>query len=88
MACNNWEKLAKAQKDYPKPKFAVSFVDKSLKKTPKNPFLLVRNPDTFEGASPANLWPGLESGSVTSTKPRAKDSGIPVAASMEATWLD
>jgi N-terminal acetyltransferase B complex non-catalytic subunit len=43
MACNNWDKLSKAQRDYPKPKFAVSFVDKSLKKSPKNPFLLVWN---------------------------------------------
>jgi N-terminal acetyltransferase B complex non-catalytic subunit len=42
MACNNWDKLAKAQRDYPNPKFANSFVDKSIKKTPKNPFLLVR----------------------------------------------
>jgi N-terminal acetyltransferase B complex non-catalytic subunit len=41
MACNNWDKLSKAQRDYPKPKFAISFVDKSLKKNPKNPFLLV-----------------------------------------------
>ncbi|CAN9370096.1 unnamed protein product [Alternaria alternata] len=40
MACNSWEKLCKAQRDYPKPKFADSFVQKSLKKTPKNPFLL------------------------------------------------
>ncbi|KAI4618609.1 hypothetical protein J4E80_005211 [Alternaria sp. BMP 0032] len=40
MACNSWEKLCKAQRDYPKAKFADSFVQKSLKKTPKNPFLL------------------------------------------------
>ncbi|KAG9196320.1 hypothetical protein G6011_01441 [Alternaria panax] len=42
MACNSWEKLCKAQRDYLKPKFADSFVQKSLKKTPKNPFLLAR----------------------------------------------
>ncbi|KAL6706881.1 hypothetical protein ACN47E_005024 [Coniothyrium glycines] len=40
MAFNNWEKLAKAQRDYPKPKFAVAVVDKALKKNPANPFLL------------------------------------------------
>ncbi|KAL1793372.1 hypothetical protein ACET3X_008354 [Alternaria dauci] len=40
MACNSWEKLCKAQRDYPKPKFADAFVQKSLKKTPQNPFLL------------------------------------------------
>lgn len=41
MACNSWDKLCKAQRDYPKAKFADSFVQKSLKKSPKNPFLLV-----------------------------------------------
>ncbi len=41
MAFNSWDKLAKAQNDYPKPKFAVAVVDKALKKSPKNPFLLV-----------------------------------------------
>jgi N-terminal acetyltransferase B complex non-catalytic subunit len=41
MACNSWDKLRKAQRDYPKAKFADSFVQKSLKKNPKNPFLLV-----------------------------------------------
>ena len=42
MAFNNWDKLSKAQRDYPKPKFAVAVVDKALKKNPKNPFLCVR----------------------------------------------
>jgi N-terminal acetyltransferase B complex non-catalytic subunit len=51
MACNNWDKLTKAQRDYPKPKFAVSFVDKALKKNPKNPFLLVQHPDTATAVS-------------------------------------
>jgi hypothetical protein len=41
MAYNNWDKLSKAQRDYPKPKFAVGVVDKALKKNPKNPFLTV-----------------------------------------------
>ncbi|CAO2648943.1 Nn.00g098920.m01.CDS01 [Neocucurbitaria sp. VM-36] len=39
MAFNNWDKLSKAQRDYPKPKFAVAVVDKALKKNLKNPFL-------------------------------------------------
>jgi hypothetical protein len=41
MAFNSWDKLAKAQRDYPKPKLAMPFVDKSLKKQPNNPYLLV-----------------------------------------------
>jgi hypothetical protein len=41
MAFNNWDKLSKAQRDYPKPKFAVAVVEKALKKTPDNPYLLV-----------------------------------------------
>ncbi|KAI8935899.1 hypothetical protein NX059_007411 [Plenodomus lindquistii] len=40
MAFNNWDKLEKAQRDFPKPKYANSVVDKALKKQPKNPFLL------------------------------------------------
>ncbi|KAE8847095.1 hypothetical protein PTNB73_03242 [Pyrenophora teres f. teres] len=41
MAFNNWDKLRKAQRDYPKPnKIAEVFVRKALKKSPKNPFLL------------------------------------------------
>ncbi|RMZ73963.1 cytoskeleton organization [Pyrenophora seminiperda CCB06] len=41
MAFNNWDKLRKAQRDYPKAnKVADSFVQKALKKSPKNPFLL------------------------------------------------
>lgn len=43
MAFNNWDKLSKAQRDYPKPKFAVGVVEKALKKNPKNPFLLVNS---------------------------------------------
>ncbi|KAF1836577.1 hypothetical protein BDW02DRAFT_566843 [Decorospora gaudefroyi] len=39
MACNNWEKLCKTQRDYPKLKFAISFVDKATKKKNNNPFL-------------------------------------------------
>ncbi|EUC41961.1 hypothetical protein COCMIDRAFT_104795 [Bipolaris oryzae ATCC 44560] len=45
MACNSWDKLCKAQRDYPKAKFADSFVQKSLKKSPKNPFLLAWKAD-------------------------------------------
>jgi hypothetical protein len=41
MAFNSWDKLAKAQRDYPKPKFAAQVVDKALKKQPNNPYLLV-----------------------------------------------
>jgi hypothetical protein len=41
MAFNSWDKLAKAQRDYPKLKFAALFVDKNLKKQPNNPYLLV-----------------------------------------------
>jgi hypothetical protein len=42
MAFNNWDKLEKAQRDYPKAKFAVGVVDKALKKQANNPYLLVR----------------------------------------------
>lgn len=45
MACNSWDKLCKVQRDYPKAKFADSFVQKSLKKSPKNPFLLAWKAD-------------------------------------------
>lgn len=41
MAYNSWDKLAKAQRDYPKPKFANQVVDKALKKQSNNPYLLV-----------------------------------------------
>ncbi|KAF2854675.1 hypothetical protein T440DRAFT_551750 [Plenodomus tracheiphilus IPT5] len=40
MAYNSWDKLSKAQRDFPKPKFAHSVVTKALKKQPHNPFLL------------------------------------------------
>ncbi|KAF2832109.1 hypothetical protein CC86DRAFT_312914 [Ophiobolus disseminans] len=36
----NWDKLTKAQREYSKPKFATSVVDKALKKQPNNPYLL------------------------------------------------
>ncbi|KAJ4984456.1 methionyl-tRNA synthetase [Stagonosporopsis vannaccii] len=35
----NWDKLSKAQRDYPKPRFALSYIDKLLKKNPGNPYL-------------------------------------------------
>jgi hypothetical protein len=38
---NSWDKLTKAQHDYPKPKSASVPIDKGLKKQPKNPYLLV-----------------------------------------------
>jgi hypothetical protein len=41
MAFNSWDKLEKAQRDYPKTKFAVVAVDKALKRQPNNPYLLV-----------------------------------------------
>lgn len=41
MAYNSWDKLAKAQRDYPRPKFANQVVDKALKKQSNNPYLLV-----------------------------------------------
>lgn len=37
----NWDKLCKAQRDYPKPKFALDAVGKLLKKKPTDPYLLV-----------------------------------------------
>ena len=40
----NWDKLSKAQRDYPKPKFALSYIDKLLKKNPGNPYLTVSHP--------------------------------------------
>ncbi|KAH8731426.1 hypothetical protein GQ44DRAFT_735904 [Phaeosphaeriaceae sp. PMI808] len=40
MAFNNWDKLSKAQRDYPKSKYAIAVVDKALKKQPSNPFLM------------------------------------------------
>lgn len=43
MAFNNWDKLAKAQRDYPKLKAAVPFVEKQLKRNASNPYLLVSN---------------------------------------------
>ncbi|KAF1943638.1 hypothetical protein EJ02DRAFT_399997 [Clathrospora elynae] len=45
MAYNNWDKLSRAQRDNPKPKFAVGVADKALKKNPKNPFLLAWKAD-------------------------------------------
>ncbi|KAJ8107724.1 hypothetical protein OPT61_g8672 [Boeremia exigua] len=35
----NWDRLSKAQREYPKPKFALSYIDKLLKKNPGNPYL-------------------------------------------------
>lgn len=37
----DWDKLSKAQRDYPKPKLALSYIDKLLKKNPGNPYLTV-----------------------------------------------
>jgi N-terminal acetyltransferase B complex non-catalytic subunit len=37
----NWDKLSKARREYPKPKFALSYIDKLLKKSPGNPYLTV-----------------------------------------------
>ena len=37
----NWDKLTKAQRDYPKPKFALDAVGRLLKKRPADPYLLV-----------------------------------------------
>lgn len=37
----NWEKFCKAQRDYPKPKFALDAVGKLLKKRPSDPYILV-----------------------------------------------
>ena len=37
----NWDKLCKAQRDYPKPKFALDAIGKHLKKRPKDPYVLV-----------------------------------------------
>lgn len=45
MAFNSWDKLTKAQRDYPKPKFAVAVVEKALKKNKANPFLLAWRAD-------------------------------------------
>ncbi|KAH4609099.1 hypothetical protein HBH82_069530 [Parastagonospora nodorum] len=45
MAYNSWDKLAKAQRDYPKPKFANQVVDKALKKQSNNPYLLTWKAD-------------------------------------------
>jgi len=60
MAFNNWDKLRKAQRDYPKPnKVAESFVRKALKKSPQNPFLLVRRVRTLLSAR-ANLYEAWE----------------------------
>lgn len=39
----NWDKLSRAQRDYPKPKFALPYIDKLLKKNPGNPYLTVRD---------------------------------------------
>jgi hypothetical protein len=41
MSINTWDKLAKAQRDYPKPRYASAVVDKASKKDPKNPYLIV-----------------------------------------------
>jgi hypothetical protein len=41
MAFNSWDKLAKAQRDYPNPKYAGAVADKATKKDPKNPYLMV-----------------------------------------------
>ncbi|KAL5121989.1 methionyl-tRNA synthetase [Pleosporales sp. CAS-2024a] len=45
MSFNSWDKLVKAQRDYPKPRFAMQVVDKALKKQPKNPYLLAWKAD-------------------------------------------
>ncbi|KAJ4300904.1 hypothetical protein N0V90_002992 [Kalmusia sp. IMI 367209] len=36
----NWDKLCKAQRDYPKPKFALDAIGKLLKKRPNDPYVL------------------------------------------------
>jgi disulfide oxidoreductase YuzD len=41
MAIDTLEKLEKTKRDYPNQKFAVQFVDKALKKSPRNAYLLV-----------------------------------------------
>ncbi|KAF1929644.1 uncharacterized protein M421DRAFT_125836 [Didymella exigua CBS 183.55] len=40
-----WDKLSKARREYPKPKFALSYVDKLLKKSPGNPYLITWRAD-------------------------------------------
>jgi hypothetical protein len=86
MACNSWDKLCKVQRDYPKAKFADSFVQKSLKKSPKNPFLLVSNFINAIASLTADLLLGLESGHLTATHPRSKACGSPNTAGMAAAW--
>jgi len=41
MSLNSWDKLSRARRDFPKPKFANAVVEKGLKKAPNNPYLLV-----------------------------------------------
>ncbi|KAF1845780.1 uncharacterized protein K460DRAFT_338347 [Cucurbitaria berberidis CBS 394.84] len=62
MAFNSWDKLAKAQRDYSKPKFAVAVVDKALKKNPKNPFLSAWKADLSlrTNLSPKGILIGLQ----------------------------
>jgi hypothetical protein len=67
MAYNTWAKLSKAQNDYPKPKFAVPFVDKALKKNPTNPFLLVCASHKLKSV-PTDILSDLESRSRASTE--------------------
>lgn len=40
MSLNSWEKLARARRDFPKPKIAITVVERGLKKSPNNPYLL------------------------------------------------
>ena len=37
----NWDKLVKAQRDFPKPKFALDNISRHLKKRPSDPYVLV-----------------------------------------------
>ncbi|KAH6612687.1 tRNA synthetases class I (M)-domain-containing protein [Boeremia exigua] len=55
MMAFNWDKLSKAQRDYPKPKFALSYIDKLLKKNPGNPYLAAIVKYRVEGASSDKL---------------------------------
>ncbi|KAF2441371.1 hypothetical protein P171DRAFT_488923 [Karstenula rhodostoma CBS 690.94] len=43
----NWDKLCKAQRDYPRPKFALDAVGKLLKKRPTDPYLLAWKASTL-----------------------------------------
>jgi hypothetical protein len=63
MAFNSFDKLCKAQRDYPKPKFAYAVVEKALKKQPQNAYILVQHRSLYGYIFALKNMTDMESGS-------------------------